>query len=737
MEPAKKKKLGKLAIFATHGVDFTSESGDQAIGSCPFTDRADKFYVNKKTLLWDSKTGGQSGNVHDFLRLTAERYETALTTETLTKLARDRKLPSDAFKGWGLGWCAARRAYTIPIRDIRGRVCDIRMYTLGQRVISTAGVEVGLLGAEDIAKHPSQPIYICEGEWDAMALRWLLRHLSHPGVVVGVPGAGTFKSDWVSWFAGRRVHTLFDHDGAGEKAEHLVSSRIKNGTQLLTFTHWPLSLPEGFDVRDWIVAGAVEKKTPKKAWRGLTEMFRIEPRRTDLAEEPSEDGEEPKAIGSKPIPTRRQTKWKRPPRLSDVYSEFKRWLYLDSVDGIDIMLATAISQQIDGEPVWMFLVGPPGSAKTETLSTLSWIDNIYMTSSVTPHSLISGAAWKDNADPSLIPKLNGKVMVIKDFTSILSMRDNEKDEIFGILRDAYDGKCGKEFGNGVVRRYESRFTVLAAVTPSIYALSSSHTALGERFLKFGIGDNLVHRDEDAIIERAISNINQETTMRDDLADVVHAFVTRRIGLQRIAVNALPVISSGLRTRIIALARFGARMRGTVTRDTYRNDIITSRPSAEVGSRLGKQLAKLAQALAVVHGRREVSDDDYRLVKKVMLDTIPQRTEDLLRQILLTCPRENDTITAGEIAHRTRYPQATVGRILQDLTVLDITRRVAPKIGPQVGASGWTLTPYIRDVIGKAGLYQTEEDRERQSGRLMIRIIKRRKRLKAKIGGNND
>ena len=42
-----------------------------------------------------------------------------------------------------------------------------------------------------------------------------------------------------------------------------------------------------------------------------------------------------------------------------------------------------------------------------------------------------------------------------------------------------------------------RFTVLAAVTPSIYALGSSHAALGERFLKFGIGDNLIHHDEDA------------------------------------------------------------------------------------------------------------------------------------------------------------------------------------------------------------------------------------------------
>jgi predicted nucleic acid-binding protein len=423
----------------------------------------------------------------------------------------------------------------------------------------------------------------------------------------------------------------------------------------------------------------------------------------------------------------RKTKWHIPPTLADVYKEFRRWLYLDSTDAIDIMLATAISQQIDGEPIWMFLVGPPGSAKTETLSSLSWVENAYMTSSLTPHSLISGASWKDAADPSLIPKLNGKIMVIKDFTSILSMRDTEKDEIFGILRDAYDGKCGKEFGNGVVRNYESRFTIMAAVTPSIYALSSSHTALGERFLKFGIGDNLLHRSEDAIIERAISNINQETTMRADLADAIHAFLARRLELKKILSVNLPVIPDDLKTKIIALARFGARMRGTVTRDTYRNDIITSRPSAEVGSRLGKQLAKLVQALALVRQKKIVGAEEYRLAKKVMLDTIPQRTEDILRHILLTCPTATDTMTTADIHAKSRYPVATVGRIMQDLTILDIAKRVVTKTGPHHGnATSWTLSDYIRGIIKKAGLYRTDEELDRPV-RMSIRVVKRRKK----------
>lgn len=707
------KKLKRLRIFETHGVDFTGESGDQSFGYCPFSGKPDKFYVNQRTLLWDSKTAHVSGNVHDFLRLTAERYAAALTPELVQRLATDRRLPVEAFDDWGLGWTG--RAYTIPVRNVRGKVVDIRMYALGGPVKSTASASVGLLGSERLATAPAAPVYLCEGEWDAIALRWLLRRLQKPHVVLAVPGSGTFKPDWVPWLSGRRVHTLYDHDGAGERGEHVVYERLKTSVQLLTFVHWPASFPDGFDVRDWIVKGAVVKPRPKRCWRSLTELFQEQPRQTLVPSTPTGDEDDDdigQERGPESVAPPRESKWKKAPRLSDVHDVFKRWLYLDSTDGIDIMLATFLSQQIEGEPVWMFIVGPPGSAKTETLSSLSWMDNAYMTSSVTPHSLISGANWKDNADPSLIPKLDGKVMVIKDFTSILSMRDTDKDEIFGILRDAFDGKCGKEFGNGVVRRYESRFTVLAAVTPSIYALSSSHTALGERFLKFGIGDNLVHTHEDEIIDRAITNINRETSMRDDLADVVQAFLTRRMATTPIPLAALPSLPDTIRAKVIALARFGARMRGSVTRDTYRHDIVTSRPSAEVATRLGKQLAKLCQALAVLHERTVVGDDDYQLIKKVMLDTIPQRTEDMLRHLLLTCPTESDTITTVEIASRTRYPQATVGRIMQDLTVLDITKRVTAKLGSKASNTTWTLSNYIRGLIAKSELYGAVSQRKR-------------------------
>lgn len=701
--------MDRLRLFEAHGVVFSGTSGDQAYGRCPFTGKDNKFYVNTVSWLWDSKTAGMSGNIAQFLDRIAAHYESQMTPELLDSLATDRGLPVQAFNGWHIGWTGS--AYSIPVRNLNGTCTDVRLYRPGKFCMATTAATVGLLGAEHLATYPMVPVYVCEGEWDTIAAKWLMDcSTKNQGVVVGVPGAGTFKQDWAPWLADRVVHCLYDHDGPGEDGEIIAWKRLHTVVKKMTFIHWPDAYPSGFDVRDWAIASAVNNKADAPlAWGKLHKLFIDRPRKRMLDAAPL--GNDPKPgppTGDVSGNGHKPTAWKTPPTYADVIATFKKWLFLDNTDAIRVMLAVHISQLLDGPPVWLFLVGSPGSAKTETLSTLGLIEQIYMTSSLTAPSLISGASWKDNGDPSLIPRLNGMTLVIKDFTSILTMRDAEKDEVFGILRDAYDGTCGKEFGNGVIRRYASRFTVLAAVTPSIYALSSQHTALGERFLKFSTGDNLNHTSEEEIINRAIDNINRETTMRAELQDVVLNYVTRRLDHDQIRLHP-PSIPPDIKTRIIHLAKFGARMRGSVSRDTYRNEIIITRPSAEVGSRLGIQLAKLAKSLAAVEGRDTVNDDDYRILKKTMLDTIPQRSEDVVRHVLKRCPASDDWVSVYDLSVATRYPQMTIQRVLQDMTVLDVTTRQGSTF-----KSSFTLSPYIRGCIDKAQLYVSEAEINRKT-----------------------
>lgn len=714
--------------YEAHGVIFNSDSGDELVGDCPFTGKSNKFYLNTVKGVWDSKTFGRSGNLQSFLSLRADDYKAAMTPDLRKALAKSRGLTSSAFEPWPIGWTGMQ--YALPVYDVRGKCSDIRLYTPGKRLMSTPGASTGLWGAQwlpNSVADPNAPIYICEGEWDAIAWRYILTKADKPGMVVGVPGANTFKQDWAQWFDKRNVVVLYDNDETGIQGDHKVVKRIKNYTRTLRFMHWPKDTPDKFDVRDHVSKSLSAGKSASQIYDWVEDRITALPRPLPSKDTPADDTAEPEANASPEIlSSGKPSKFLNPPTFPQLEDVFRKWLFLDDTNALKIMLATVISQALDGPPIWVFLVAPPGGSKTEHLNSLIDVPIVYMTSSLTPHSLISGANWKDGADPSLIPKLHNRVMVIKDFTAILGMRDSDKEEIFAILRDAYDGRCGKVFGNGIERSYESRFTVLGAVTPRIYDLSGNHASLGERFLKFGIGHNLHHTSEQEIIRRAIRNINRSVQMQEELADATCAFLTRTVDTSRI-----PTLTEDLETKLMNLAMFGARMRGSVSRDTYRNDIITSRPTAEIGSRLGIQLAKLAKALAMVHGRRSVSMDDYTLVKKIMLDTIPQRGEDVLREMLKMCPTPQATTTAQTLADTTRYPRATIARLLQDMLILGIVERRSH------GPTGeykheWTVSPYIRSCVTHSGLYSTTAEATRKP--IFSFRIKRRRPRTGRDGG---
>lgn len=685
-------------VFAAHGVDFTGARGDELIGSCPFTGKGDKFFVNTKSWLWDSKTAGLSGNVSKFLKEIQQIYIDAVDEDQLLELAQDRKLPRAALRPWGIGWNG--RAFTFPVQDINHHMVDIRTYSLRNHVMkSTAGCKVGLLGSQVLNERLSEPIYLCEGEWDAVAMAWLLIKNRAPGVVLAVPGAGVFKQEWAQWFSGRRVHALYDHDAAGRHGEEIMAKRIGSIAKQLTYTHWPEDLPEGFDLRDWVTYG-LKKKTPDLSFERLQFLFKKKPR----SEQP-ERRSQPRTGDGKIIRLIPQQKVVADaPTLDAVHGVFTKWLSNPNLDAVDIVLASILSMRMDGPPVWMFLVGPPGSAKTMTLETLAECDNIFSTSSLTSHSLISGANWQGQQDPSLIPKLHDKTLVIKDFTAVLGMREMDKEEIFSILRDAYDGKCGKIFGNGVERSYVSRFGILAAVTPAIYELGHQHQALGERFLKYTMSDNLHHASEDEIISRAIDNVDRDSKMKEELAAVGRDFIANSR-----ADYPVPDLDNTLHKKIVALARLGARLRGTVTRNSFQNEVMTGRPFAEIGSRLGIQLAKLARALALVRGKPSVTEDEYRLVKQVVLDTVSQRNEDIIRAILRICPAPDDYVSTINLAEATRYPQTTIRRVLDDMHLLDAVSRKGSG-----WKYSWSLSPYIRKCIKDSELYTTDPELGRKA-----------------------
>lgn len=691
-------ELGKedLKGFKKYGVVFNGTSGSNVYGDCPFCSKHNKFYASVKSLMWDCKSCGKKGNYETFLACAHKECVERIDKDDIKKLSKDRGLPISSFKDWEIGWTGSH--FLLPVRNEQGKIQDLRNYRIGKRkLIGTPKCSIGIFGMDKLARSShALPVYLCEGEWDAIAMNWLVKKNKINAVVVGAPGANTFKKEWAPIFKGRDVIIMYDNDEAGENGQVLVRNRLQGVARSVQFLNWINKFPTGYDIRDIVSEVGVRDKKPKKCMRVVKQMVESNAKKkfSPLSPQEEREQEQPQNI-DKSI------------TLKKVYDTFKKWMFITNTDPIQICLATVLSNILDGDPVWMLLVAPPGGAKTEIISSLDLSSEVYTTSSLTSHALISGAKSYNGIEPSIIPKLDGKVLVVKDFTTILSMRENEKDEIFGILRDAYDGKCGKVFGTGDHKYFESHFSMLCGVTPSIYEIGSKYAGLGERYLKFFIGDNLEHENEEDIIRKAISNVSKEKKMRVELSECVNSFIAVMCEKVRDSDFVLPEILESYTDRFISLAQWGSRMRGTVSRERYNTEMITSKPSAEVGSRLGKNLAKIGIALAMVNGRDKVVEKDFEVVRKIVLDTVSQRNEDILRILYKSCPDMDSSLKTRDVSIRTRYPLSTATRVLNDMNLLNIVSRVGSS-----NKHEWTVSKYMRNLIKKTGLYSTEKELNR-------------------------
>lgn len=684
-----------LKPFKQHGVVFRGSNQSQAYGDCPFTGKQDKFYVNRSNLMWDSKTAGLSGNLTKFLEYVNEQNQEDLTEVQFEKLSHNRGIPKAYLKKFEIGKSAS--GYTFPIKDEKGKIADLRMYRLNKKVVGTAGRNTCIFNLHKMMRTPKEyPVYLCEGEWDGMAMSYLLEKNKVKAVAVAVPGANTFKREWAKYFKERDVIVCYDNDESGEAGELIVKDRLHALANSLHYMHWTPKFYLGYDIRDLVVQRAIEKKIPKATYRFIKKSLRNSPRKQfNNAEEDNQSQVEVDENIDLNV------------TIGDVRDTIGKWLKLNNYDGLYVALATAISTFIEGDPLWTFIVGAPGGAKTELLQTLDRSRYTFFTSSLTPHSLISGASTTDGHDPSLLPKLDMMCLIIKDFTTILGLREPDKDMIFSILRDAYDGKCSKTFGRGFTREYKVHFSMLAGVTPEVYSVIARYAGLGDRFLKFNISGSLSHDMEFDVIDKSMSNMSKETEMRDEMQMVVNSFVTKMVMKMQSRRFKMPEIPRDLKVKLINAVQAASCLRGTVSRHWRDNDVIMTKPFREVGTRLGKQLLKMMTCLAIIFDHEVIGEEEYRIARKILLDTVDQRIEEMVKTIYLRTPTKDDSVTSSELQIVTGYNRMTIRRLMDDLTVLKTVLRQG-----KANKYEYTITTKIKKFLDNSDLYSTVEERIR-------------------------
>ena len=647
----------KLRPFETHGFCSEGETGDQVFGNCLFCDHENHFFVSSKTGQWDCKSCGESGNIYTFLEKIVSHRREKTTKKQYKELSKERGIPVSVLRDdFGLAFDADRERWLIPCFSSTGRVHDIRHWTKKQGMRSTAGCKSQLLGAEKLIKFtsPESRVYICEGEWDAMILSWALRFKPMlDWSVVSVPGAGVLKNEWLPAFKGHKVLLCYDNDQAGENGRDKAREKLKPYASQIEAIIWPKGTAQKYDVRDFIISKGT--KSGKKILKAL-ESFSERQAEVTSGEDEYEEIAPVYSVGSVD----------NPPTFKHVLLVFEKWLVMSDHmrDAIWVCLAHAISPSIGrghNDQIWLYLVGPAGSGKTVILTSMQGSERCKFESDMSPKSLVSGFQ-SSHGDPSLLPTWKNKCVVLKDFTEILAKHPTAKDELFGTLRGAYDGEVTRAWGNGVKRHYVNlNFSLLAGVTPKIR--SESQASMGERFLRFEIPAKW---DQEKEIDEAIENIETGSEMKRELADVVGRFLSREVG-------RTPEIPQAIKTKIRNLAQLVGILRTEVIRDSYGGKEPKYMPEPEMGTRLGKQLARLAICLAAVQNLKTVNERVFSLVSRVGFDTAKSDTSDVVLALKI-----GEKALRSDLQARTRLHSVTLYRILEDLKMIGILQSTPGK-----------------------------------------------------------
>jgi hypothetical protein len=376
-----------------------------------------------------------------------------------------------------------------------------------------------------------------------------------------------------------------------------------------------------------------------------------------------------------------------PKTLDDVTATFKKWLYLSDVGPVLVVLAAIAANRMQGDPVWLMIVGASSGGKTEILNASSHLDHVHLAAVLTEAALLSGTPKKDKAKGSkggLLREIGAfGILLLKDFTSILSMNRDPRAALLAALREVYDGSWTRHIGTdgGRTLHWEGKLGLVACCTTIIDAHHAVTSTMGERFLYYRLPE-IPPKDQ---AKQALRNAGREREMRDELAASV-AGLFAGVDLP----ERQPDLSDAETDQLVALASLAARARSGVERDGRTREIELI-PDAEAPARLVQALRRLYGGLLVVGVDR---DEAWPLVVKVGLDCMPK----LRRSIFEYLVDHEEWSSTTEIATTVEYPTQTARRSLEDLMVHGLVLR---KAGGKGKSDNWMLSKRARQWYAEA------------------------------------
>jgi hypothetical protein len=345
--------------------------------------------------------------------------------------------------------------------------------------------------------------------------------------------------------------------------------------------------------------------------------------------------------------------------LDNCHAVFKKWFGKEyDLDVVDATLCAAMSERLDGDPLWLLVVAGSGNAKTETISTLSTVGAHIISTISSDAALLSGTPRRDRTEAAtggLLRKIGPRgLLVIKDVTSVLSTSREIRGAILSALREIYDGRWGRDIGGegGQSLVWQGRLVVVGAVTTAWDQAHSVIATMGDRFA-------LIRPDStngrSAARRKAISNTGSEMVMRAELGSAV-ANALANVDLTRdLTLTDDEAERIGAAADLVTLAR-------TAVIIDYQGNVLDAR-APEMPTRFAKQLAQVIRAGIALGMARA---DGLQLAIRIARDSMPP-----LRLGIIDDIAAHPHSTASETRRRIDKPRNTVDRQCQALHMLGV------------------------------------------------------------------
>jgi hypothetical protein len=335
------------------------------------------------------------------------------------------------------------------------------------------------------------------------------------------------------------------------------------------------------------------------------------------------------------------------------------------------------------EPIWPVIIGPPSTGKTELgILPLRFIPPAEFISDMSPKCFISGTG---NKSGSLLRDTGSSgIWLIKDLTTLLSKRETDMKEVFGYLREVYDGNVSRKIGGKKLPLWEGKVTIVAACTPYIDRAWNFVNELGDRFIfirwRRGHGQSQARA--------AMRQLGGEKGIRANLSTLARELVEGRL------VHMPPLPSDSLQDHIANLSEFCALLRRRVVRDndSGRRAIIAT-PEAEGTGRLAKSLCQILMFHSALFELEPESDvDGQALIHRIALETIPESKLNFMQSLNL-----HDETDWGDVKKRSGLPKSTISWIADELAAQGVIDKTGPEEDNDHSSVTYSISNEIADL----------------------------------------